>query len=435
MTSIASIKTFRNKLRFQISSEFTRHYYPEIKRGNKYIYLGVEDNRRNRNKAEAKLLDLIEDLEEGTFNPNSEEIYHIKQYPKGKEKINIPTLNELFAKYILYKSNIISSSTLYDHNRMKCKMETFHQNLSNIDLVIQSVDNTSYSVYVKNEILMYINLAIKWGIENEIIPYELSDNIKKIDRSIKNNKVFLKKNPPKKSNYLHGDRSSKKYFSEHNKQIIIDAFYKKYGDTSRAHLIEVGFGIGARTEELFALTWGDATYVDKNGEKVMKINIDKAYVSRTSSLGPTKTGCNRSFLLNKSMQCLLERIKPENAKDKDLIFPSPKGRYLDSRKLNSIWYGNQVDYDLKYDKEKRFHCELNTKSKKRYLHYGVVSLLAINNDILEYLPPYQMRATFVNLNLLAGVNPALIAKWTGHSTKTMFEHYESLTGMEERMPD
>ena len=81
--SSASLGLSRGKLRFHISSFYTRKHFPDIKGGNKYIYLKVDDTDKNRRRAEDKLDELKKDLEEGTFNPYDLDRYHIKLYSGG----------------------------------------------------------------------------------------------------------------------------------------------------------------------------------------------------------------------------------------------------------------------------------------------------------------------------------------------------------------
>lgn len=423
MSRVASLNTSRGKLRFQISSEYTLKHYG--KKGNKYIYLKVEDNPRNRLKAEEKLLDLKEDLINNTFHPLKCEKYMIKDLVNGIKDVKLPSLKELCLEHILWKKKygLITESTFFTRNSRLNIINNLIQDLSKMNSIIQSLDNTKYFSTTKLELLWQIKSAIEWGISKKKLPDLLLDSIEELNTRISEIKIFLRKNPPSKKNKIHGKEDDTKYFSEEEMNIIIKYFYNKYGDTNRAHIIEFGFRTGLRTEELFALTWGDLYYKKENGEDVMWINVNKAYATSIKKIKSTKTYESRRFRLSKKTQQLCERIKSETFKDTDLVFTIPSGGYFNSSNLRDIWYGKETTQRLK------------SGELVRRFYPGVVTKLVEEGKISKYLTPYQMRATFINHKLLANVNPALLSKWTGHDVKTMIKHYESLDGSEDRMSD
>jgi integrase len=229
---------------------------------------------------------------------------------------------------------------------------------------------------------------------------------------------ILKKNPPYKENTIHGKMNNVKYYSKDEMDLIIKAFYEKYGDTNRPHLIETGFRTGLRTEELFPLTWGDLYYTNEKAEKIMWISVNKAYCSQNKIVKCTKTNETRDFKLSKKTQELFERIKPNNVRDIDLVFLSPQKKYLNSASLIVIWYG-----------------EFDRTGEEKYFRPGVVSKLFQEGKLSKYLPPYQMRATFINHQLLKGVNSYVLSEITGHDIDTMKNNYISFDGSEVRIND
>lgn len=424
MTKTASINTLRGKLRFQISSEYTRNYHPEIKKGNKYIYLGVDDSPKNRNKAEDKLLDLKEDLEQGKYDPNNESKYHIKQFI-NKVKISLPTVTELCLNHWnwKYKQKFIEESTYKARMHDIKIISTLNQNLSQINWIIESIENSSYSKQTQQNVLHRIKSAIVWGVNKKHLPDIFLNRLEEFDFTINQIKSYLKKHPPRRTNSKHGDENDTRYFSEQDMNTIIKAFRDKYGSTSRTHLVEFGFKTGLRLQEIFALTWGDLYYKVENDEDVLWISVNKAYATNIKKIKCTKIDETRKFQLSKSTQLFIERIRPHITKSDSLIFQPPKAKHFATDAFHNIWYGTTYYTKLKSG-------EVKTKFSK-----GIVTKLAEDRKIAQYLPAYQMRATFINHKLLAGVNPIILSKWTGHDVKTMMKHYESLTGSEQRMPD
>ena len=59
----------------------------------------------------------------------------------------------------------------------------------------------------------------------------------------------------------------------------------------------------------------------------------------------------------------------------------------------------------------------------------------MEGKISKYLCPYQARSSFITNLLLKGSNLYKVAEWAGHDVKTLLTHYNSITGMEERVPD
>ena len=119
--------------------------------------------------------------------------------------------------------------------------------------------------------------------------------------------------------------------------IVIDAFYTTLKNNSQCnydgtkHLVNFGFLTGLRTEELYGLNWGDFSYEKVKGESVMKLSVQRAYVSNIKKIQPPKTkNSTRQFLLSPKTQELIERIKPIDSNKNDIVFKAPKGKRLDS---------------------------------------------------------------------------------------------------------
>ena len=430
--SSASLGLSRGKLRFHISSFYTRKHFPDIKGGNKYIYLKVDDTDKNRRRAEDILDELKKDLEEGTFNPYDLDRYHIKQYSGGIQQKCLPTVSEICEEQLLYKfkNGHIRESTFADDKQevniiksLKC------QDLENIDSVIESLDNIDYALSTKKELLQRINSAIKWGIQKDKFPDIFMSNVAPIEFRLHEIRKTLSRNRPRHKNRRFGEDDLEEYFSKDEMNIVIDAFYTTLKNNSQCnydgtkHLVNFGFLTGLRTEELYGLNWGDFSYEKVKGESVMKLSVLRAYVSNIKKIQPPKTkNSTRQFLLSPKTQELIERIKPIDSNKNDIVFKAPKGKRLDSTKLGCIWYGTFRE-DRRYNEYRWRHKD------------GVVPTLVDKGLIRNYHYPYAMRATFITIKLLEGYPPNMIAKWTGHDVATLIKHYDKLTGLEYRMKD
>lgn len=430
--SSASLSESRGKLRFQISSFYTRKHFPNIKGGNKYIYLKVDSTKQNIRKAEDKLEELQRDLENGTFNPYDLEKYNIKQYLGGIQKKSLPTVYEICEEQLFYKFNnkhIRESTFADDRQEVNIIKKLECQDLENINSVIESLDNIDYALSTKKELLQRISSAIKWGIQKNKLPDIFLSYIAPIDLKLREIRATLCRNKPRHKNKRFGEDDIEEYFSKDEMKVIIDAFYSnlnnnlQYNYDGAKHLVHFGFFTGLRTEELYGLNWGDFSYEKIKGEDVMKLFVQRAYVSNIKKIQPPKSKNSiRQFLLSPDTQDLIERIKPDNSNKNDIVFKAPGGGRLDSTKLGGLWYGT-------YRKDRQ--C----KKRKWRNKDGVVSVLVNKGLINKYLYPYRMRATFITNKLLDGYSPSIVAKWTGHDVATLIKHYDKLTGLEERMID
>ncbi|NEQ45764.1 MAG: tyrosine-type recombinase/integrase [Leptolyngbya sp. SIOISBB] len=85
---------------------------------------------------------------------------------------------------------------------------------------------------------------------------------------------------------------------------------------------------------------------------------------------------------------LLRSRRSPTAQSSDLIFPACEGGYIDDHNFrNRAW--------------KRTLDELG----------------------IDYRKPYTMRHTFTSGALESGLSPATVASLTGHSIRTLYEHY------------
>jgi len=148
---------------------------------------------------------------------------------------------------------------------------------------------------------------------------------------------------------------------------------------------------GLRPQEALALTWEDI------GERTL--NVDKAVSD--GRLTKTKTGKNRHVPLLAALASDLAewRAASGDASASALVFPAPDGApWSDTRFRN--W--------------------------RARVWRPALDRLAEQDEALAHLRaarPYDLRGSFVSLQLRAGCSPVEVAAWTGHAVRVMYEHY------------
>ena len=106
-----------------------------------------------------------------------------------------------------------------------------------------------------------------------------------------------------------------------------------------------------------------------------------------------KTGKARFFPCNGSLQNLLLSLRPEKPSPKQLVFPGPRGRVLDTHNfLNRVWK-------------------------------PVVESLVKAGKVEKYLPQYHIRHTFITLTLEHGLDAKDVAHLVGNSPEIIYRHY------------
>jgi integrase len=161
-------------------------------------------------------------------------------------------------------------------------------------------------------------------------------------------------------------------FTVTERDLIIEAFERDF--PFYAPLVKFCFFTGCRPSEAIAVEWKDlrgkrltfhSTFSD--GEHGAKLKTQK----------------KRTITLNDRAIAAL----PE--KSNNLIFPSPKGKFLDWHNFaNRVW-----------------RKVLNSLPE------------------IEYRNPKQMRHTFITERILAKDSPVNVAKYVGNSTTTIFRRY------------
>jgi integrase len=200
--------------------------------------------------------------------------------------------------------------------------------------------------------------------------------------------------------------SDKRAFTAQERDIIIKAFYESENENERqiAPLIEFLFLTGCRPGEAFALVWDNVKF--DNGF----IWFNKSYSSKIKDVKVTKNNGIRQFYLYPRLTALLERIKPDDVKSKDLVFKQENGRTYSTGYHGNLWLGRTRSVnDIAY-------------------HYpGVVTRLIEAGKLTQYLAPYHARHTFITLTAWANKeNPnalVLLAACCENSIEVILKHY------------
>lgn len=404
----------RGVLRLQFSTKVSQKYF-----GKRQAYkgLGRPDTSYNYQWATGICQRIQSDLDhpDNLFDPTFEKYLGgtVVNFPNQKQ---VPKLGASFEAYAerLYKLGKIGEST-YKANYLKeflSMLKPWHDDPINRELAETIVAKFNESNKNKTNKIACFSVLIKvgdWLIEKE----ELTKNpFKGLEDSI---------TTPRKSTVNEdGDNLGEndyRSFTQQERDTIIEAFYNddKQGTKHIAPLIEFLFRTGCRTCEAFPLTWSDIKW-DKR-----VIVFSKSYESNSKALskGKTKNGTIRVFPFYEKLEALLLRLKEERYKgvDEALIFPGLSSNKANVRIISQNWAGR--------------HSLVKGKS---YYYPGVVTQLANQGKIGQYLKPYSTRHTFITLQVLGTLNDPndktnfigkikLIADIVGNSVETIQKHY------------
>lgn len=154
------------------------------------------------------------------------------------------------------------------------------------------------------------------------------------------------------------------------------------------------FYTGCRPGEVAALKWGCI-----KGD-CSEITFSESYDRQTKILKGTKTNTDRSFPCNEKLQRFLLSIKPENCNFNDLVFTSKRNLQINSYAFYKVWKGDEKNRNL-----------------------SVINKLIEQGKVSQYLKPYATRHTFITIQVNAGIDAHVIAKWVGNSPDIIWRHY------------
>lgn len=226
-----------------------------------------------------------------------------------------------------------------------------------------------YSVSTVKRTLADINAACNWAVKAKLIdsnPYSgLSSELPKEPRS----------------------KRSRECFELKDIKSILKAFKADKGSSYYLNYVELLAMTGFRPEEAIALTWDDVVQ-NEAGKTVLQVN--KAHCQ--GELKGTKTHDTRDFPCNAQLADFLNNL-PRLSNKNNLLFPSPKGGYINQHNfLNRHWR-------------------------------PIVKGLVKDRKVKQYLPCYNLRHSFITRLIRDGLDAATVARLAGNSPQMIFEHY------------
>jgi integrase len=322
-------------------------------------------------KAAEKVANQIElDILSDNFDPT------LQKY-KSNSKLRVviestkkaPTIQELWKVYVEFRSKTVKESTLYkQYSSITNYLATLpHKSLEDHIKIRNQIwkDKTPNGA---KRLLTQLSAMCNWAVNSQLISENPFDGMAQdIKLSKSDNSDEMKVDP----------------FTAQERDRIIAAFASSNYYSHYTPFIQFLFFTGCRPSEAVALKWG------KVGSKILR--FDAALVSgmgKGSARKGLKTQGHRDFPISDQLKAILETVRPSFSDPEALVFPSPKGTYID------------------------FH-NFRNRAWKRILE-GL--------DI-QYRKPYQTRHTFITLCLEAGVDAKDIAKWVGNSPEMIYKHY------------
>jgi integrase len=341
--------------------------------------VGLSDSHENRIRAEqiAKQIEL--DYLALTFDSTLEK-YKVQSEDKPKLTIvrenKSLTLLELWTEYQNYKQPTRKETT---QNTIECYgkliLKIKEVDCSDALRVRELLLSISTNHQVKRT-LIELNAAFEWGIKHKLIsstqisPYAgMASELPRYNFQI---------NPKPNA------------FSKDEMDQVIQSFRSHkassgvYGYSFYAPFVEFLFLTGCRTSEAVSLRWFnislDCSEVEFNGSLLY---VKNRWVQTKGS----KNNRSRIFPCSPRLIQLLTEIKTANTKDKQLVFPAPKGGPINKDNFAQRAWNTVVD-PIKAD-----------------------------------TTPYSCRDTFITQQLLKGIPVLVIAKWVDSSVEMIEKVY------------
>lgn len=359
------IENFQGRLRLRLPRQL-------FEGKQKYLTLGLADNSENRKEAEKRARTIELDILSDNFD-HSLKKYQSKTYLTLVEPIKQkqePNLNGLWQKYCQIKKNSCAPGTWKNGYLVM----TRHLNRCSVEKSLD-LDNAAsiYDWAISNltpdtarRFIMYLCACCDWAKRHKLIKENPFENMEKI-------KV------KKHSNEDHDVNP----FTKEERDLIIKAFYENRYYSSYTSFVKFLFYTGCRPSEAIALQW---KHINKS-----KILFERVVVDSVDGLTlrqGLKTQEKREFPISIQLQYLLESIKPDECTSDSLIFPSPKGGWIDIHNFRNRAWQN-----------------------------------ILSNLDIEYRKPYQTRHTFISQQKALGVEDDQLAKACGTSISMIHKHY------------
>jgi integrase len=330
----------------------------------KYLTLGLPDNRDNRTYASNLVRRIEWDYLQGEFDRSFAK--YLPQQTAIDPQLN---LKNLWAEYCAYKAKSLKPASIHylvtglGHHIDTCPHQQIDRALEVRDWLLEHTTPD-----MSRRVVAALATAVKWGVKHQRIapstnPFvEMSADIR-VDKGDPQPNAF---SPDERARVLAAFESSR--------------YYKFY-----APLVHFWLLTGCRPSEGIGLTWGQVS-TDCN-----KIRFDRSLIhigGKPIENHKSKTNRVRTFPCNEVLREFLLDYRDRTAANNPLVFPSPDGKPID--------YHN-------------FSARAWTK--------------VVNPLINRHSTPYCCRDTFITDQIAKGIPVAVIARWCDNSVKTIERHY------------
>jgi integrase len=353
----------------------------------RYLSLGFDDTPQTRELANMRAnqirLDMISgnfDETLGKYKPESALSVSEPEVFESSESPLVPSLAELWEKFLEYKRPQCSDNTMY---HMYGTYTGYLERLPTHDLSraaeIRDFALKTFPVESCKRFLVRLNACCEWAMQSGMLS---ESPFKGMAQEIK----------PPKSQKKTEDTDIFPFTTDERDLILQaireDTFCSKhsgYKHSFYANYVEFLFLTGCRPSEAIALQ-GKHISAD-----LSKISFEQVVISTRSGRKirqGLKTQERRRFPCNAQLKELLKSVKPSKFAPKALLFPGYSGGILD------------------------------TPSFRKNVWKSVLEGLGI-----EYRKPYQTRHTFITMALERGLDAKDVARLVGNSPEVIYRHY------------
>lgn len=365
--SKGSVQIITSNGRLQLRFRFAGKRY--------YLSIGLPDSPEGRKLAEMKAREIELDIISGNFDPTMAK--YKPQSALSVASLDItpkvtPKLADLWQQYVNARQAGKSPATIRMYGWVanhldRCPYSSLSDAQAVFDWFMANVPANS-----TKRVMMHLGACCKWAKKSDIIDVNPFDGMATEVKVKKSGTEEDEVNP----------------FTRDERDRVIAAFKGHRHYHHYAPLVEFLFLTGCRPSEAIALQW---KHINKTHIAFCQAVIyDGKGLTLKSGL---KTQKSRKFPVNAQLAALLDAIKPESKDAEALVFPSPKGYFID-------WHN------------------FSNRAWKTILQ----SLSPI-----EYRNPYQTRHTFCSLCREADIASIQIAKWVGNSPQMIDRIYAKPT--------
>jgi integrase len=361
------IKNSNGRLQLVFSHAGKRHY----------LSLGFMDSRSSRKMAEMRAREIELDLLSGNFDPT------LAKY-KPETALNVATgsdlpiqpeaeqvsLMNLWEKYTEFKTPQLAQATIAkDYVKTASHLRNAPSDSPADAVRIRDHWVQTLTPDAAKRCLTQLSACCKWAMKSGLIDQNPFKDMATEIRLPKGKKDDTDINP----------------FSAQERDAIVQAFESNPKYRFYTALVKFLFSTGCRPSEAVGLRWKHVSNDFQFIQFEEAVTVSLKGLARKEGL---KTQERRRFPCNQSLKTLLKSIKPLGAQPDDLVFPSPKGKYVDFHNFRNRGWLKTLD------------------------------LLKI-----DYRKPYQTRHTFITLALEAGMDVKDVAKLVGNSPEVIYRHY------------